>query len=41
MENIENYENFEDMPLKENLLRGILQYGFDKPSSVQKKESFL
>lgn len=37
MENIENYENFEDMPLKENLLRGILQYGFDKPSSVQKK----
>jgi translation initiation factor 4A len=37
MENIENYENFEDMPLKENLLRGILSYGFDKPSSVQKK----
>ena len=37
MENIENYENFEDMPLKENLLRGILAYGFDKPSSVQKK----
>ena len=37
MENIENYENFEDMPLKDNLLRGILSYGFDKPSSVQKK----
>jgi superfamily II DNA/RNA helicase len=37
MEKIENYENFEDMPLKENLLRGILSYGFDKPSSVQKK----
>ena len=37
MENIENYENFEDMPLKENLLRGILSYGFEKPSSVQKK----
>ena len=37
MENIENYENFEDMQLKENLLRGILGYGFDKPSGVQKK----
>ena len=37
MENKENYENFEDMPLKDNLLRGILSYGFDKPSSVQKK----
>ena len=37
MENKENYENFEDMPLKENLLRGILSYGFEKPSSVQKK----
>jgi translation initiation factor 4A len=37
MEDIVNYENFEDMPLKENLLRGILAYGFDKPSPVQKK----
>ena len=37
MENKENYENFDDMPLKENLLRGIMAYGFEKPSSVQKK----
>jgi translation initiation factor 4A len=36
MENKENYENFQDMPLKENLLRGIFAYGFEKPSSVQK-----
>ena len=31
------YDNFEDMPIKENLLRGILTYGFEKPSSVQSK----
>ena len=31
------FESFEAMPLKENLLRGILSYGFEKPSSVQTK----
>jgi len=32
-----DYLSFEAMPLKENLLRGILGYGFEKPSSVQEK----
>ena len=36
-ESINTYDNFEDMPIKENLLRGILTYGFEKPSSVQSK----
>lgn len=34
---IVTYVNFEDMPIKENLLRGILTYGFEKPSPVQSK----
>ena len=29
--------NFEDLNLKENLLRGIYAYGFETPSSIQKK----
>ena len=29
--------NFEDMKLKENLLRGIFSYGFTKPSEIQEK----
>ena len=36
-ENIICFKNFEEMPLQENLLRGILSYGFEKPSSVQSK----
>lgn len=36
-EGLVTFDNFEDMPLKENLLRGILSYGFEKPSSVQAK----
>ena len=36
-EDIVTYNTFEDMPIKENLLRGILNYGFEKPSSVQSK----
>ena len=35
--NIKVYERFEDMDLKENLLRGILSYGFEKPSPIQSK----
>lgn len=34
-EKFEVYETFESMPLKENLLRGILAYGYEKPSIVQ------
>ena len=29
------YENFEEMGLKEDLLRGIFTYGFEKPSAIQ------
>lgn len=31
------FENFDDMGLKENLLRGIYSYGFEKPSIIQKR----
>ena len=30
-------DSFEDLDLKETLLRGICAYGFDKPSSIQQK----
>lgn len=30
-------ENFDDLQLSENLLRGIYGYGFEKPSSIQQK----
>ena len=29
--------SFEDMRLKENLLRGIYSYGFEKPSAIQQR----
>ena len=29
--------SFDEMGFKENLLRGIYQYGFDKPSSIQQR----
>ena len=32
---LKTFTHFEDMPLKENLLRGVLSYGFEKPSTVQ------
>ena len=35
--NYQTYDTFESMPLKENLLRGILAYGYEKPSAVQSK----
>lgn len=35
--NIKIYNRFEEMNLKENLLRGILSYGFEKPSPIQTK----
>lgn len=37
MENIKIIEEFDDYPLKEDLLKGIYSYGFEKPSSIQKK----
>merc|ERR1712032_1102337 len=30
-------ENFDDMKLKEELLRGIYAYGFEKPSAIQQR----
>jgi len=30
-------DNFDNMDLKENLLRGIYAYGFEKPSSIQQR----
>lgn len=30
-------EEFDDYPLKEDLLKGIYSYGFEKPSSIQQK----
>jgi ATP-dependent RNA helicase len=36
-EEIEVYPNFDSMGLKEELLRGIYHYGFDKPSAVQQR----
>ena len=32
-----HYHTFEDMDLKENLLRGIYAMGFEKPSAIQQK----
>jgi translation initiation factor 4A len=37
MSTIESYQKFEEMNLKENLLRGIYAYGFEKPSAIQQK----
>lgn len=34
---IENYNTFEELGLKENLLRGIYSMGFEKPSVIQQK----
>ena len=33
----ETVENFDDMNLKEQLLRGIYAYGFEKPSAIQQR----
>lgn len=30
-------DNFDDMSLKEDLLRGIYAYGFEKPSAIQQR----
>ena len=36
-DNIQLYESFEDLGLKDNLLRGIYAMGYEKPSSIQQK----
>ena len=30
-------DNFDDMSLREDLLRGIYAYGFEKPSAIQQR----
>ena len=35
--NVQVIESFDDMNLKDNLLRGIFAYGFEHPSEIQKK----
>lgn len=37
MDNIKEYESFDDMGLREDILRGIYAYGFEKPSVIQTK----
>jgi superfamily II DNA/RNA helicase len=34
---IEKIDNFDNMGLREELLRGIYSYGFEKPSTIQQK----
>ena len=36
-EKLEIVESFDDLNLREELLRGVYAYGFDKPSAVQKR----
>jgi translation initiation factor 4A len=35
--NVKIYDNFEDMEIPENVLRGIFAFGFEKPSEIQKR----
>ena len=36
-QDIKEYDLFDNMDLKLNLLKGIFSHGFEKPSPVQKK----
>ena len=36
-EEIESFVSFDDMKLREEILRGIYAYGFEKPSAIQQK----
>ena len=36
-EKLEIVDSFDDLNLREELLRGVYAYGFDKPSAVQKR----
>jgi len=35
--NVDIIDNFDDMGLKEDILRGIYSYGFEKPSAIQQR----
>lgn len=35
--NAERITTFDNMPLTQNLLRGIYSYGFEKPSNIQQR----
>ena len=35
--NVRIYPSFDDMELKDNLLRSIYGYGFEKPSAIQQR----
>ena len=37
MDEIKEYDTFDEMGLKAELLRGVYAYGFEKPSTIQKK----
>jgi translation initiation factor 4A len=37
LQNFVKYESFDDMTLKDELLRGIYSYGYEKPSAIQQK----
>ena len=37
MANLQVYDTFDDMDLKEDILRGIYSYGFEVPSSIQQR----
>ena len=34
---VKEYDSFDDMPISENLLRGVYTHGFEKPSAIQRK----
>ena len=36
-EKIEIVQSFDELQLRDELLRGVYAYGFDKPSAVQKR----
>ncbi|KAF2615142.1 hypothetical protein F2Q70_00010187 [Brassica cretica] len=36
-EGIEPITNFNDMGIKEDVLRGVYEYGFEKPSAIQQR----
>lgn len=39
-EEIEVYKSFDNMGIREDLLKGIYAYGFDKPSAFQQNQLF-
>lgn len=36
-ENVKVVKSFDEMGLRDDLLRGIFQYGFEKPSAIQQR----